>query len=183
MRSLIRLMTSSGAWRRSAYSELPEVPRGEAELTRHHLVIAGGLALILSRASSVELAGSLHATQELHERLRRELRLGSVDIDAALLGDVVHEIDESADPGTKASLRRCYELQAKKERKRQDRVQQRRSAAPSGPMSLRSSQRAENPELEAPTVISSDVFDRRSRALRKSVKQARGSATMPPSQL
>lgn len=182
MRSLIRLMTSSGAWRNSPYSGLPEVARGDTELARHYLIIAGGLALILSRASSVELAGGLAATQELHEQLRRELRLGSVEVAASLLAEALREVDELADPRTRASLRHCYEVQAKRALKRKRRAQQ-RGTTPSSLMGARSSQRADDPDQEAATVISSDVFDQRSRVLRKSVKQARDGAGPPTSQL
>lgn len=183
MRSLIRLMTSSGAWRNSPYSDLPEVSRGDTELTRHYLVIAGGLALILSRATAPELGAGLQATQELHEHLRRELRLGIVDADPALLGEVMHEIDELADPRTKVSLRHCYDVQVQRALRRKRRAP-RHAAAPSSMMSTRSSQRPGNPQLDAPTVVSSDLFDQRSQVLRKSVREARSTAaTQPPSQL
>lgn len=167
MRSLIRLITSRGVWRASPFADLPQVPRNGSELSRHYFVLAGGLALILSRATRSELSGSLNATHMLYQVLRRELPLAGAHVEATLLGEAQHEIGDLADPRTKASLRFCYEYESRRAQESEASVL---SAYPS---SARSTRRPA-PELDEPTQISTDVFDQRSQTLRKSVKEARG---------
>lgn len=121
MQWLVRWVGSRGSWRRSRYSDLPELHRSAAPLVNHYCVIAGGLALILSRRHRRELAGDLLATQELHHLLRKQLRdHGRAKPGATLLSEVMHEVAMLADPGTRAALKACFELRTKAEAQKRD---------------------------------------------------------------
>jgi hypothetical protein len=100
---------TSGAWTESDAS-LPRVdPRDELQLQRW-CVIAGGLALVLSRAADTERRARLAATQRLYEVIRHGLeRSASVAAGAMLISDVMHEIAETADGLTRRCLRACFE--------------------------------------------------------------------------
>lgn len=95
---------SDSQWIRSAFSDLPD-PRTTAHSDRdqrHWLVLAGGLALILSRATDAELVGRFPATASLYQAIRR-----GNPIDPNLVNDAMHEIVDVADPITKAAAKLC----------------------------------------------------------------------------
>jgi len=101
-------MGSRGAWFRSRYSDLPQLRADAASEVKHYCVIAGGLALILSRRPPRALAGRFMASQELYQLLRRQLRgRGHAAPSAELLSEVMHEVATVADPSTRAALRTC----------------------------------------------------------------------------
>lgn len=98
-----------GDWQDSGV-ELPRVDaRADVQLQRW-CIVAGGLGLILSRLGDAECRGRYPCTQRLHEVIRDALRRSRpVNAGAHLLGDVMHEIAEVADPLTRRSLRACFD--------------------------------------------------------------------------
>ena len=78
-------------------------------------VVAGGLALVLSRLSPTERSAHFSATYRLYQGLRSRLRQGTTVIDASseLLSDVMHEIATVADTMTTQCLRTCFDASLK----------------------------------------------------------------------
>lgn len=157
MQQLIQWIGSKGAWSCSRFSDLPELKHDQRSPAHHWCVVAGGLALILSRAGDARCSADFRATLELYEMLRDALRQGRRPrADAALVGDVMHEVAETADPMTQASLGMCFRECLK------------RSAAGEEGRSTGL------PDLDdTPTVIRSDLLGERSHALRQAVAAAR----------
>lgn len=184
---LLRWLGSRGAWIRSRYSDLPRLDASAATPVSHYCVIAGGLALILSRCHEGELANKFLATQELRELLRRQLRrYGRAKPSAELLSDVMHEVATLADPTTRAALRACLELRSKIEARRRDQG----TATSSLPDSLIAQGQTYSPQVsvrstrqdslqEAHTLVSGEVFDGRAEALRAAVASAKDRVPAP----
>lgn len=83
------------------------------------LIVAGGLALVLSRHSAEGIRTSYPATNELYLLLRRELaRHGRTSASAELLNDVMHETAEETDPATRQALRACFDARLAYEARR-----------------------------------------------------------------
>jgi hypothetical protein len=69
-------------------------------------VLAGGLALVLSRCSAREIERCYPRSHELYRFLRCELRRnGSAQPDPALLLDAFHEVAELLDTTSRRALR------------------------------------------------------------------------------
>ena len=108
MQRLIQWMGSKDAWRCSRFSDLPQLKHDQRSAAHHWCVVAGGIALILSRSTEAQRSAHLRATQALYEVLREALRHERRPrADAALVGDVMREVAELADPMTQASLGEC----------------------------------------------------------------------------
>jgi hypothetical protein len=121
MNSILQLVSPEALWKRSPYSELPAVPRDASDVIRHFFVVAGGIALLLSRCSAEGIARHYPRTNTLYRQIRAELRKGSaVSANAHLLSDVMHEVAEHADPTTRASLRYCFDARCLYERAVED---------------------------------------------------------------
>lgn len=102
------IFNSAKAWRTSAFSELPQVQPEAPDLIQHFCIIAGGLALILSRHTAIEVRCNFRSTLELYQELRYQLRkVGRSSASAELLNDVMHEVAQVADAHTRASLKIC----------------------------------------------------------------------------
>lgn len=115
MNSVLQWLVSRRVWIRSSYSDLPTLALGATPLMQHWLMVAGGLALILSRAQPAEIAGSYASTRQLHGELRRSLRLRQVPAASAeLLNETMHEIARIADPLTRTALRACFDHAVKR---------------------------------------------------------------------
>lgn len=118
MNAILQLVSPDGLWKRSPFSELPAVPRNASESTRHFCVIAGGIALLLSRCSSEGIARHYPRANSLYRQIRAELRKGcEVSASAELLSDVMHEVAEQADPTTRSSLRFCFDSRCRDQRR------------------------------------------------------------------
>lgn len=144
---------SQGKWSRSRFSDLPELKQDDSAELQNWCAAAGGMALILSRASSAELSQRFAATHDLYQLLRRRLREGQrIDAGATLVGEALHEIAGVADPLTKASLQSCFRYCLKQ------RPARRNSQPP-----------ADSPE----TLMNSDLFFERSKVLREKIATAR----------
>jgi hypothetical protein len=105
MQKLIRWSASRGHWSRSEFLGLPLLQLdADPELQRWQ-VVAGGLALVLSRLAPSEGA-RYTATHKLYNILRRRLRRrAAITPTSELLNDVMHEIALVADPLTIKCLR------------------------------------------------------------------------------
>lgn len=98
--------SSHGKWVNSRFSALPEIQPELSSRIANLLVIAGGLALILSRCAEPQIKRHFPATQALHCRLQADLcQSGDLSLPTSLVNDVAHEIAELADPSTKNALR------------------------------------------------------------------------------
>jgi hypothetical protein len=108
-RKLMRWSAPARAWSESDF-ELPRIdPRADLALQRW-CVVAGGLALVLSRLGEPERRSRFAATHALYELLRRDLqRSRHVSVGADLLGEVMHEIAETADGHTRQCLKACFQ--------------------------------------------------------------------------
>jgi len=115
MELLAQWMTSKGSWRCGEFSDLPVPARDANSALQQWTIVAGGLALILSRASPSEASerfpSSLQLYDLLRERLRQHLPVGA---SAALLGEAMHEIAPVADPMTKTSLQARFQAALQK---------------------------------------------------------------------
>jgi len=100
---------SHGHWTQSDFVGLPSVQRDADPLLQRWQVVAGGLALVLSRLSTSERSARYSSTYRLYQGLRIRLRQGA-EVDAApeLLSDVMHEIAGVADVQTTLCLRACF---------------------------------------------------------------------------
>ncbi len=110
------------AWRRVDAYELPEVDGPTSGTIHEFLVAAGGMALLLSRASPEDIRKHLPATNELYHLLRHQLmRHGRTTASAELLNDAMHEVSQVADPRTRVALRNCLQARADYEARRRRR--------------------------------------------------------------
>lgn len=123
-----KLLNPVSAWETSSFSDIPMLSDSASEAVRHFCIIAGGLALILSRNRATSIERNYSYTAELYELLSKELRKhGKTSAGAGLIINVMHEVADVADPLTMASLRRCLEY-----RRQHDVKRGRSSADPDG---------------------------------------------------
>ena len=108
MRGFISWVRGKGGWVRSPYGNLPRLRVDDTPVHQTWLIFAGGLALILSRASRSELESRFTAARRvyaiIHARLRKR-RLPKPD--PLLLRDALKEIANLADPMTREAGREC----------------------------------------------------------------------------
>lgn len=99
------------AWQRSEFGDLPVLGPENARALQHLLVLAGGLALILSRATKDELDNRFRCSEYLYRELKSQLGGGarSLSIAADVMGEALHEIAGVADPMTNAAARACFD--------------------------------------------------------------------------
>src|SRR6478752_3760442 len=110
MKRLFQWARSRGDWAPSDFGGLPSVQHEAEPLLQRWQVVAGGLALVLSRASRTERDARFHATNRLFQGLRRRLRQGAaIDASPELIQDVMHEIAGVADVQTTQCLRACFD--------------------------------------------------------------------------
>lgn len=197
MQQVFQWIGSKGAWNCSRFSDLPQIRHDRRSGAHHWCVVAGGLALILSRSSDTQRRADFTATEALYEMLREALRQGRRPrAGAALVGDVMHEVAEVADPLTQASLGACFRECLKHDKTDVDsrisamstmgvtttsagwpafsRLVASSRMPASSRVSVRSRASTSLPDLDdAPTVIPSDLLDQRSHALRRTVAHAR----------
>lgn len=174
MHTILQWIGSQGQWTRSSFSDLPELAEDESATLQRWRVVAGGLALILSRAGP-QVTRRFPSALELYRLLRRRLRHSQrVDATAELLTDVMHEITDIADPMTKACINGC--LQTSLREARADHA--RSTLPPSVPPQSRSqcstrySATRSSQVDDAVTEISTEVLCERSSALRRTVASA-----------
>ena len=96
-------------WNPSRFSELPKL-EGAADDDVHldYRLLAGGLALLLSRCNERNVERDFAASLEAYGSLKNQLKSGGkVTLSAQLLMDVSHEIAQCADNATRMAARRC----------------------------------------------------------------------------
>lgn len=177
MHTIRQWIGSQGQWTRSSFSDLPELDEDESTTLQRWRVVAGGLALILSRAGP-QVTRRFPSALELYRLLRRRLRHSqSVDATPELLTDVMHEITDIADPMTKACINGCLQASLREAKRHADLA--RSTLPPSGPpqsqaqSSTRSCVTRSSQVDDAVTEISTEVLIERSSALRRTVASAR----------
>lgn len=105
MQKLIRWTASRGHWSRSDFLGLPLLQLDAEPQLQRWQVVAGGLALVLSRLAPGE-GRHYSASFKLYNVLRRRLQHRSaIAPSSELLNDVMHEIASVADPLTLKCLR------------------------------------------------------------------------------
>ena len=111
MRSFSTLFTRR--WNAPPLSELPPIdPSDDAERLDYAL-LAGGLALFLSRCSETQVDCGFSASRTAYQTLKTRLRSGGpVWLLAEDLLDVSHEIAEVADSATRRAARRYLDREA-----------------------------------------------------------------------
>lgn len=187
---LAQWMTSKGSWHCGEFSDLPMPGRDAGPALQQWTIVAGGLALILSRASPAEASERFPASLQLYDLLREALRQRvPVGAGAGLLGEAMHEIAPIADPLTKTSLQARFQAALQKTAEgpsTQPPASQHAEsrAMPSSQPQARSSRRPcsirEAEEEASTTVVSLEVFSERSSTLRKSLATARATGFAEP---
>lgn len=167
------------AWQRSEFAELPALRPGTPRALQNWLVLAGGLALVLSRATRDELDNRFRCSQYLYEHLRAKLRDGktSLNIGPDLVGETMHEITGVADPTTLAAGRACFAACIAAARRpapgQTDTGVRRSQPAKDSQVSQRSTGLPAAREEAASTQVNLDLLLERSNKLRSAVAFAR----------
>jgi hypothetical protein len=108
MGTIMSWVRGSSGWERSPYGDLPSLRAEDTSAHQTWLILAGGIALLLSRASKAELSSRFAAARQVyahaHGRLQKR-RLPKPDPE--LLRDALQEIANLADPMTKEAGREC----------------------------------------------------------------------------
>lgn len=167
-----------GQWKVSEL-ELPRVDAAADAGLQRWCAVAGGLGLILSRLGSAERSSRFPHTTALYALVRHRLRRSQpVRAGAELLGEVMHEVAETADPLTRSCLRACFQ-----ESLGDAAADGARAPAPaaSGISALTSRPRPSSQasgatrQGDTDTSFNTEMLLERSRALRRSVAAARQS--------
>ena len=109
MQKLMKWVGSQGDWTCSGWN-LPALAADADVAVQRWAVVAGGLALVLSRAEAAERSARFASSHALYAVVRRELRHARLPAPgAALLGEAMHELAEVADPATRRCLAACFE--------------------------------------------------------------------------
>lgn len=107
-----RLRFGRGRWSASEFFDLPAIDRARDEIARDYGLLAGGLALLLSRhgpdAAQRLLAASLDACRTLQRQARRG---AAFQLSTHQLMDVSHEIAGFVDRATLDAALRCLRRQ------------------------------------------------------------------------
>jgi hypothetical protein len=108
MGSIIGWVRATRGWVRSPFGDLPLLRADDAMAHQTWLILAGGMALLLSRASGTELEERFAATRKVYAIARARLEKKRLPKpDAALLREALQEIANLADPMTKEAGREC----------------------------------------------------------------------------
>jgi hypothetical protein len=108
MGSIIGWVRATRGWVRSPFGDLPRLRADDAMAHQTWLILAGGMALLLSRASSAELKERFAATRQVYAIARARLEKRRLPKpDAELLRDALREIANLADPMTREAGREC----------------------------------------------------------------------------
>jgi hypothetical protein len=182
MQKLINWAVSQSDWACSAL-ELPALEADADVVLQRWCVVAGGLGLILSRLRPTERSAHFAATHGLYVLIRRRLRQSQpVGAGADLLGDVMHEIAEVADPLTRRCLRAAFDASLGERAEVGAGAALSTSSGNSQPVSslvsgsrtlLGDGRRSRNPN-NAETSLIPEMLVERATALRKTIAAARG---------
>lgn len=99
---------SPARWNCSEFTELPTLDAGDDEVHLDYRLLAGGLALLLSRCSERGVRRDFAASLQAYRSLKRQLKSSApVTLPAPLLMDLSHEIAQLADSTTRRAASRC----------------------------------------------------------------------------
>lgn len=99
------LLARRPSWKVSEFAEFPALPRDADEAQRDDFLIAGGLALVLSRCPRHAAPRRFRAAIRVYEALKRGG--GRRDgLTPELVSDASHEVAEFVDQATRDALRR-----------------------------------------------------------------------------
>ncbi len=188
MGTIISWVRANGGWLRSPFGDLPMLRADDPQAHQTWLILTGGLALILSRASKAELETRFVAAREVYAIARGRLQKKRLPKpEPMLLRDALQEISNLADPMTREAGRECLARAV-------ERIARKSSApatvsAHTGPSSLQSSSAPlssqavstqattaaapAEPEEHQATQIDLDLLFERSNKLRGTVAFAR----------
>jgi hypothetical protein len=108
MGTIISWMRATGGWVRSPFGDLPMLRVDDTAIHQTWLILAGGIGLILSRASRAELESRFSAAQRVYVIARTRLQKKRLPKpDPELLRDALQEIANLTDPMTKEAGREC----------------------------------------------------------------------------
>lgn len=115
--SFISRLRRNGIWRVSDNAELPQLDHDAGAAANHLLVLAGGLALTLSRCSDAEKRLCYPHATLLYALLRKELsQHGKTTASSGLLLDAFHETSDKLDMHSKQAFKRCLDARIRYER-------------------------------------------------------------------
>ena len=178
MQKLMKWVGSPADWAPSDM-ELPRVDHEADAALQRWSVVAGGLGLVLSRLGPVERSARFAHTQALYGLIRRRMQQSQpVHAGPELIGEVMHEIAETADRLTRACLKACFhssmgDAAAAVDLPRGDLPGSSQGSAP--PSQTRSSRRnSRRPDPgSADTSFNTQMLAERANALRSSLAAAR----------
>ncbi|HEX7889948.1 MAG TPA: hypothetical protein VF522_11355 [Ramlibacter sp.] len=108
MGSIISWVRATGGWVRSPYGDLPTLRVDDTPVHQTWLILAGGLGLILSRASRGELESRFAAARQVYAIIYSRLNKRRLPKpEPTLLRDALQEIANLADPMTREAGREC----------------------------------------------------------------------------
>ena len=172
---MLNIFSGARAWSTSTFSELPEIKSDAPQTLQHFCVVAGGLALILSRLSPLEIRTRFRATEELYRSLRHQLRKrGKTNADVDMISEVMHEVAQVADPHTRSSLKACLHARSSYEQERAGTPSSRpHSDADAAMTQSAATTRAHVPAGPEHTRVDDVQLEQRARSLRDTVQRAR----------
>ena len=112
---MLNFIWPTPAWETSGFADLPRIPPGGDDRLRDYCLIAGGLALVLSRCPPDVTRRRFRATAAMYQALKN-YRVGRASISPQLVSDVSHEVAEFTDQATRNALRRRMKRPAAQER-------------------------------------------------------------------
>lgn len=108
MGSIMSWVRASSGWVKSPFGDLPSLRADDTPAHQTWLILAGGMALLLSRASEAELEERFAATRHVYAVARARLQKRRLPKpEPTLLRDALQEIANLADPMTKEAGREC----------------------------------------------------------------------------
>lgn len=108
--NMLSFLLTASQWTTSDFSGLPDPTQLPDQQLRDYALVAGGLALLLSRCSPRAARQHFKAASDAYRSLSRQARCAKpVALPAQLLSDVSHEVAQYADAATRDALRRCLQ--------------------------------------------------------------------------
>jgi hypothetical protein len=102
-KSMFTMFAGGPGWTVSEFAELPVIPPHAEASLRDDYLIAGGLALVLSRCPPQITRRRFRATLQVYQALKQRRRAG---LSRELISDASHEVAEFTDQATRDALRR-----------------------------------------------------------------------------
>lgn len=183
MRNIISWVRATGGWIRSPFGDLPALRAEDSSAHQTWLILAGGIALVLSRASASELQSRYAAARQVYAIARARLHKSRLPKpDAELLRVALEEIGNLADPMTREAGRECLARCLERAARSRPAAAAAAATAPSSLTASHLSTQATSASDEddvAATQIDLDLLFERSNRLRGTVAWARSTTFGP----